>query len=445
MFALDRPGHAFGGPGIGVHPEEIVRHEAELAALGITHVRFEAGPSWTYVSPPLGASVSAAEIADYIRDHFNHDAPRAKTMREAARVLKRRDIKTILINYHLPFAWLSSETHRTLKRDNDESVVDLWIGLLQFLKADTGFVPDYIEIANEPDGHWNGHIPVHRYYQIARTLRKRLDQEGLARVQILGPGVSNLAKDRLGARWVRGANAPAMAAIAGWSFHAWDEIYRPGAGPPFVDQTWRELRAAIARQPARPIFLTEYATQSTRFGGKTYQSNGSSALYTAVETEGYALRTLVNAMIHMNRGVHVPVLWTFADRDDDRRHWGTISSPATGSYYRPVFKLLRRVAPFLPAKSRVVPMQDAPDYARCAATLIRKGEALYLIAANHSTETAQRRVEFSGADQIAIKSSELVRIDALEQIAPLQVRVIANEALQIRIPGEAIALVRIAL
>lgn len=416
-FDLNDSGHRFGGFGVSLRPENIVQHQSALVALGFTHVRFEPGPSWGYVEPPLTANASATEIARYVRDNFDYDADRTATMRRAARILKERRIKTVLINYHIPFAWLSGDEDRRLQAEHTRRLTHLWLGVLAHLRDQAGFEPEFIEIANEPDGNWNGAIPPQRYYAILQALRTQMDAAGFERIQILGPGISNLNRQGLGARWVDAADQDALAALGGWSFHAWDEAYMPHSKATAVARTWTTLRRSLSGKPARPVFLTEFATDARQFAGRNYHSNSSAALFTAVETRAYAVRVLCNAIIHLNNGVQVPMLWRLTDHNDDRRSWGLISAPATGSYQRPLLHLLQRLAPMFPPGAEIVPPGEPQNYARTAALLLREDRGrLQLLLLNHSYGNGQIDINLAGARKLTVGQSRCVQLETFQPV-----------------------------
>ena len=432
--------HAFRGLGINLHPLE-PRHLPALPELNLRYARVGAGPGWGGMRDPRFPDDPAAMRA-FIAAHFDRDDPeRLSDFRASFAFFREHDIRVVLVLYQIPFAWLKDDFMRTLKTKNVARVVAQWTALLEFFEQENMHV-DFVELANEPDGNWDGHIPVRRYYQLVRQARKAFDRAGFEHVGLLGPGLSSLDLEARATRWIRGMPPETARALAGFSLHGWDEIHATDSMPDFLARSWKRPRAAFrALAPDKPIFLTEYATEITRFGGRQFASPRSPAFHTAAETPRYGLRVLANTLVHLNSGVSVPMLWRLADNDSDQTAWGMIRGPRRGGGRRPIYAAVRFLATRLPRDSRVIPGHAASTYgaqtAPLTATLLTQDKEAIWTAVNLDDRPRPVRVKLTGgpAYDLTGTSGEVQELSG--DIAPvLSIVKISDDEFALTLPPE---------
>lgn len=368
-------------------------HLPALTDLNMRFVRIAAGPGWGGMSDPAFPD-RAAEMPAFIARHFDRDDPRRLAVfRATFAYFREHDIRTILVLYDLPFHWLKQDYMRTLEDENVDRLVAKWVALLEFFRA-RNMPVDFVELANEPDGNWNGHIPAQTYYRLVERARRAFDRAGFAPVRLLGPGLSSLDLEHRAERWIAGMPPATARALGGFSLHGWDEVLATDSMPDYLAASWEHPLAAFRKLDARKeIFLTEYATEITRFGRATggarrdFASPRSGALYTAAESPRYALRVLANTLVHLNHGVSVPVLWRLGDNDSDGTAWGMIRPRRHGSSKRPYYHAIAFLGQRLPIGARVIAARPPVDRERTrsaelAAVLLAAGDRTVWTGAN---------------------------------------------------------------
>jgi hypothetical protein len=398
-FQYGQPaGHAFNGIGVALYAQEI-HLLPRLQELNIRYVRVEAGPSWGSLpmEPPPGGSA----LSRYVARNFNYQDPeRMQRFRLAFDWFQRHDIKVVLVIYQQPYSWLQADYMKTFRPGAEYRLVELWVSLLDFY-GENGMVVHYVELANEPEGNWNGHIPAQRYYDAVVHARKRFDESGQQGVGILGPGLSSLNLEGRASRWIRSMPPLAEQALEVFSLHAWDEIHSNEVSLNYIRGAWKEpARAFREKNPDKEIFLTEFASEVSRDLPARLHSPGSGALFTAAETEAYALRSMANTLIHINQGVSVPIFWRLSDLDGDSASWGLIRSPEKGGGLRPAYRALGFLSSRMPAPAKVF-LPDKPNNHPEIATLMLKEEgSKYWFGVHTGPVPVQIRIrDHNGANQ----------------------------------------------
>lgn len=399
-------GHEFLGFGLGIHPSDVT--SGLLAELRPRFVRMEVGPEWNHLARKIPTGCDPYAMDRYIAEQFDADSPeRLSGARWAFKVLESLGAKVILVNFELPWHWLAKDDPmRTLEDARVEDWARFWVSLLLFLKQH-GMVPFAVELTNEPDGHWNGHVPPDRYARLVTLVRAELDRRGIGQVRLLGPGLAYLRREDDARRYVAALGDVGARALWGWSTHAWDEVDYPRARVEFADGVWRPLLDAVASLPARPMLVTEYATEVTTYRGVDYASPRAGVSPCASDTPEYAVRVLANSLVHANRGAGALVLYRLADHDWHRTRWGLVRRPADGAGERPLAELVRMVWPRIPDGARLVraPPLGRDDPMVWAAW--RAGSRLVFVAANATDDDAAAIVRIRGLVAPRIDDAEL--------------------------------------
>ena len=385
--------HLFQGLGLALYGQQ-PRWLSRLAELDPQFVRLEAGPSWASLDSPPPWNPS--EYPAYIENHFNSEDPdRMKKFQESFRFFKEHNIQVILVIYQQPYDWLETDYMHTFKAGAEDRLVAFWVALLQFFEK-KGMEVQFVELANEPEGNWNGHIPAKRYFKMVQRARLAFNSAGLEHIGILGPGLSSLDLEQIPLRWIQSMSAQAEHSLAGFSLHAWDEVLAEDPGLSSMRNAWKNPSRALEKlNPGKPVFVTEYASEVSRLRPGGYHSPAKRALFTASDTEPYALRLAANTLIHINQAAAVTVVWRLSDLNGDDSSWGLIRSPERGGGCRPAFKTLRFLSEHLPRNARVIRPIDPGD--GLVASLLLKEETRYhWIGVNTGPNMRRVKLELDG-------------------------------------------------
>ena len=173
-YAPERPAQIYQGMGISLHPLD-PKHMDSLRELNMRFVRVGAGPGWGGMAEPDFPD-DPARMGEFIAAQFNRDDPeRLADFKESFAFFKQHDIRVVLVQYQIPYRWLKKDFMRTLKSDRVDRIVAQWTALLKFFRAE-GMGVDFVELANEPDGNWDGHIPPALYYRLVPRARRAFDR-----------------------------------------------------------------------------------------------------------------------------------------------------------------------------------------------------------------------------------------------------------------------------
>ena len=395
VFDIENRTHTFFGFGMGIHPSD-VNHRELLNELDVDFVRMEVGPFWNELDEKIPTSADDAAMDDYILRNFNADSSlRLDGAKWAFKVLAELDVKTVLVNFEMPYHWLTDDRWRTLKDTHVDDLVRFWASLLLRLKEE-GMYPDYVELANEPDGAWNGNIPPHLYRRVVRLAREEFDRRGLSHVKILGPGLAFLHQ---GKAWIDALSPDAVDSLHGWSTHIWDEVNFPKSRPEYVYGIWKPFLQSIADKGLghrKPIFVTEFSTDVTNYYGKIFSSPRHGIENAASDSIEFAIRSIVNSIMFINRGANAVFYYRFSDQFNDETFWGILRNSKSGGGIRPVFDALKSVFPYIPDWAEVLkPTWYHHDDSLNAAAFYKDNQ-LTIVMVNHTLDTISRLLIIKG-------------------------------------------------
>ncbi len=348
-----------------------------MERLRLRYVRIEPSPNWAYYAGKIPPGMTLDQFRGFAARKFETDWKKySRRLRKFHGALTRREIKVFWVMYQLPFNWLIGKQRNRLSPAHHDDYLHMWLSQLSYYRS-KGVVPYAIEMANEPDGWWNGRMTAADYHRLATRFRALLDQHGFRDVKIGGPGLSSLNLYHDNGDWIADMPDDAFAALDFFTMHGWDEVLHPGAGLNFMRGQWVPFKqATLKRDPnrTRRVILTEFSSEVTHFGGKGRHSPRSRALYSAMESPAFALRVTANALMHLNHGVSVPMIWRLSDHVQDKTTWGLIAAKPR-RYKRPAFfHLEKMIAPLQPgARIHPGPNQRRDNIAMLFST--REGRA----------------------------------------------------------------------
>ncbi|MGR3219569.1 MAG: hypothetical protein ACUZ8H_07095 [Candidatus Anammoxibacter sp.] len=350
----------FFGFGAQVYPGD-KRAEQVIRDLKLSYIRVEIGPAWSLLKerPLIGAEQN--EVNRYVERNFNIDYPdRLLHAKQIWDLADQYNLKIILNFFDIPGEWAEWREDLGRRILKDRNVIDfakLWLGIIHYIKQ-RELIPDYLELANEPDGDWNGGFLPEQYDKLIRLVRNGLDNQHLNSIGIIGPGLSNLEKDGRTEQQINGLSSEGVDSIYAWSTHTWDEFHQTG------DQTHRLMRShwekfvnTIRQRDhllRKPIFVTEYSSGSTNFLGQSYSLSKNEQVPLAVDTHSYARRAFQNTLINLNHGANVMIFWSATGQDWDDKYNGLISKPSEGSKKRPMHGSLMTLMPYISPMSEVL-------------------------------------------------------------------------------------------
>lgn len=254
-------------------------------------------------------------------------------------------VEIILNEFQIADSFLNSQGI-AMPSNRVDDFATFWGAMVSYLD-DQGVRPKYVELANEPNGTWNGRISGPNYNTLVKQTRALLDEHGYGNVGILGPGLNYLGNTV----WIDALDQDGVDSLAGWSSHTWDDYLG-------IDDRAQIFRDAVrARDPSKPIFITEYATDKHVFGGTTYGDPDAGG--DAADRPEFAVEVLNNTLALVNNGASSLLYWEGADQPWNTIRWG-LRRVNGGS--RPVARALAFLTEQLPEDAVVVepPADDGP-------------------------------------------------------------------------------------
>lgn len=263
-----------------------------------------------------------------------------------------------------------------------------WVEQVGALARD-GMTPHYIELMNEPDsmGHWSTGIGPATYNSLVKRVRDALDRSGFASVGIIGPGLAHLNWEEHNTKWIDALDPEAVAALAAWSTHSWDDGDLCRGGSSCIETQWMAFQRATRRKDAhKPIFVTEYASKEATFHGVSYPRPESTwrtdaGYYSATNTVAYAVRLYENSLALLNSGANVPFVWQLVDEiaelDSLGKSWGLVD---INGRPKPAYTALTTLCSKLPVGAAVVRAPDQSSNTLYAAAFVHEDRTVVAIA-----------------------------------------------------------------
>lgn len=355
-----------------------------LDELHLRYARFNHGTNFFSFpnQPPTDGDTTPGDnyvaLKSYIAANFNgpnNSEPwHLPAVQSTASFADQHGVELILNEFKVPSSFVDS--NYVMRSDRIDDFATYWVALLSYLD-DNGVRPKYIELSNEPNGTWNGQISPTDYNTLVKQTRSLLDAKGFADVGIVGPGVSYLGDT---AR-IDALDADGVSSLAGWSSHTWDDWQG-------VNQRAAILASATAaKDPAKPIFITEYATSVTNFAGVTYgkpEEGGNAA-----DQEEFGVQVFHNSISLVNHGAGALLMWEAADQAWSTKAWGAKRLDGTT---RPMYDAMKTLTDLLPNDAVVVDQTWSTAEISMAGFL--HGDQLIVALANPGTSNQLRTISF---------------------------------------------------
>ena len=296
---------------------------AALDPLGAGLVRIPFNPNFGDARVRLPVDASRATWDAWLAEHALDVAPTFRDdLASSLALTEARGLDWIGLVWEAPPAWETADG--ALRADHVDDYAAL-IGALVGWLDDAGITPRWLELANEPDGDWNTYIGPEAYDALVIATRAELDARGLDGIGILGPGLAVLGGWTTPHPWVPSLSDAAVDALEGWSVHAWDDYAEAGEGHLFLEDRWDIFAGQVeARDPTKPVFVTELGSKDTVFGDARYNVADPGVCGVLSESDGYAIRMLAHLAVALAAGADGIVVWEAADQSWSCANYGMI-------------------------------------------------------------------------------------------------------------------------
>ena len=383
------------GYGIGIHASDI-SYPKTFDDLKPEYVRMEFGPRWDNLAEKIPHGKTVEDYFQYLERNYNGDAPtRTIGAQNAHDFLRERNIKIIKIHFELPYHWRAEDGSNLFKSKHIEDLARFHTAHLKFLKS-IGVTVDYMELANEPDGVWNGHIPPDDYVRLLSRCDELFQEHGFGDIQILGPGLTFIHLHNTPTPYLEALKEAGPKHLDGWSTHIWDEAEFTSSRPEYAYGIWKPFLDKITQldpERTKPLIVTEYASDITKFGDKEWISPRDQIKDTVVDTWHHAVRVVANSITHLNRGANALVLYRLTDTHWHKTGWGLVTPLERPAFKpKPVYSAITHALTNLPLDSTVLsPLWYNHDDSITLSMLYEEDvNSLHILAVN-STETVETK------------------------------------------------------
>lgn len=411
------------GYGVGIHASD-VNYKKAFDDLEPEFVRMEFGPRWDNLAEKIPTGKSVDDYFKYLERNYNGDsAERSVGAKNTHDFLRKRGIKIIKIHFELPYHWRAKDGSNKFKSEHIQDLARFHTAHLKYLKK-IGVTVDYMELANEPDGLWNGHIPPLDYARLVKLCDELFEQHGFGEVQIFGPGLTFIHLHNTPAPYFEALKEIGPKHLDGWSTHIWDEAEFTSSKPEYSYGIWKPFLDQIEKvdpDRTKPLFVTEYASDITKFGEKEWISPRAQREDTVVDTWHNAVRVVANSITNLNRGANALVLYRLSDTHWHKTGWGMIM-PTTKNKFKakPVYHAVAHSLKKLPLNSKILsPVWYNHDDAITLSILHNeKTASLHFIAANSTEKTQTKKIKLDSQliNLTAEKVSSLIETGATDTV-----------------------------
>ena len=361
-----------------------------LLDLEMRFARLAVGPNYDDLAENVPTTGSWQDMYDFVSQNFNGDFPwRLSIAQEAFAAADSAGIQLILVQFKIPEELL--DVANIMPADRVDDFANFWTALVTYL-GENGMQPAFLELANEPNGTWNGLIKPHLYRQLVQLVRSDLDARGFDGIGIIGPGLSEMGP---GPQWLAGLNPAAVGNLAGWSTHAWDD-WRG-----YEDRWQLFFDDAFVWDASKEMFITEYGTALTEFNGAQYTSPSDGLPNSASESSIFAVRVIENTLTLLNMGASSLLYWEAADQPSwSSATWGLRRGDGTN---RPSYLALETLMDYFNRDDLVItPSWHDEDI---CLTVVSSGTDISIVLANSGATTENRQISIDDADVVSIHSS----------------------------------------
>ena len=345
------------GYGIGIHASDIDFPKA-FDELKPRFIRMEFGPQWDLLEEKIPSGKSVDDYVSYLKRNYDADFPqRLDGARYSNQFFRDRNIQTIKVHFKLPAHWCSADESNQFQSEHIEDLARFHTAHLKFL-AQNEVQIDYMELCNEPDGSWNGHVLPKDYARLLKRCDILFEENGFGKVKILGPGLTYLNLYDSQEPYFDALKRVAPEHLYGWSTHIWDEVEATHSRPEYTYEIWKPFLARIREIDAekkKPIFVTEYSSDVVKYGNREWVSPRDQKTDTVLDQWPHAVRVIANSITNFNRGANGLVVYRLSDTRWHETGWGIITPKTVPDFQpKPVYHALVEILAPLPLDSKIL-------------------------------------------------------------------------------------------
>lgn len=410
------------GTGIGIHGGDVIFPKA-FDELKPQYVRMEFGPRWDHLEEKIPSGVSVEDYVAYLDRNYNGDAyNRLEGAKYTHDFLRERGIEIIKIHFELPYHWRTDDKASRFLSEHIEDFARFHTAHLLYLRKH-GVEVDYMELANEPDGYWNGHIEAKDYAHLVKRSDELLEKYGLGKVKLLGPGLTFLTLHDWAPPYFDALEEAGVHHLDGWSTHIWDEVESRASLPEYTYGIWQPFLDRINKldpQREMPVFVTEYSSDVLEYDDEKWISPRDQITDTVVDTWPYAVRVIANSITNLNRGANALVLYRLTNTHWHDTGWGIVQ-PVTETEYqpKPVYYAIVMALSSLPVGSEVL---DAAWYSHNDPITLSclhetKEKRIEIVAANSTKKTEKKTIPLDSD----IGQFSVLKVDAMDESGKVKI------------------------
>ncbi len=364
-----------------------------LPELGMKWVRFNMENIRTFNQPDLPSQ-------DYEK-YFNRVAEWDR-MRYLWAIKKRMGLKYMMVSFGAPPCWCDEK--KTLKEEYIKDFAKLWAAGMKAY-ANKGFVPETIELFNEPDGHWDAYCSPENYNRVVKEVRRELDRAGLQKIQIVGPGRAHIDFGKSDP-WVAALDKKALESIGAFSVHGWTYYGPESHSAQYVrDSIVGFLDSVNEKDPQQQKLriMTEFSTKNTRFNGVKFGDHAKQFKDTAADTLPFAIEVTEDVLSHLNAGFNILLFWQMSDQWWEPASWGLLGRIGDGYPRKPIFYALKTLLPEITPGFRVVDVENVSG--AYTAAFIHK-DRLVIAMVNTTDQKQVQTVQLPGIKKAILSKSK---------------------------------------
>jgi|GEM_PF-2348296 len=354
----------------------------------------ELGMSWVRLN--LNGVSEFKELGmprDAYVDYFDH-VTEWDRMAYLWSIKESKGLKFMFVSYGAPSIWLGDGNELPLSHAEDLGF--LWAAAMKAF-ADRGYIPEYIELFNEPDGEWDAYCPPLVYNEVVKAARRELDRFNLQEIKIVGPGRAQADLGELD-DWIEGLDPEGLAAHDALSIHGWTWAGPESHSSQYVRESTNGFYISADRvDPDRnkPRMMTEFLSKDYVIDGIRYGNQADTYLDTVVDTVPFAVHVTEDLLWHLDRGCNTVLIWQLADQWWETAGWGLMRRFEDGYARKPIFHSLSILLPQIASGFRVIKTEHDGD----AYVSAFGSEDTVVVALVNSTDERQiQGVSFSGVD-----------------------------------------------
>ena len=407
-------------------------------------VRFKVGPNWNPTEAQVQSFATQQNAEIYVRDYFG--AAYLKQAQDTFAAAKRPKLNIVLIFFNIPTNFLTTvtvnnQTYPELQKQDVPLYAALLAAIYRYLLKNK-LVPDYVELANEPDSKFNGtsgYISEANYALLVKEFWSRLQsQQPAGPAKVIGPGTVYTSHAYTYIDTLIATNTDSL--LYAYSAHNWDDnIDNNGFTPEQNFDNYCKYFFQTVKKAPKTVFITEWATGISKYAGVQYASpdstngkNGDSA----ADQNAFAV-TVMDRLVRLaswsTQGAPSLATFYYEAHDQDQNKptdwehssWGLLAGPADSVYssrFRPTHTALQTLFNVFSSGAKILAPRNLltnPDNPVAVAFLT--GTTLVLQLANVTSLDQSVQITLNGLSQAKILQAQIYNANGQNSNTPTAV------------------------